>query len=125
MQMAYLSSISLEARVIHVVPRQESWMTRPQEKWKSAVTEKKLFKIIERGLYLAENWRTLNIVHACFKKEAGYSEAMNFWHSHKLENNRCQRNDPTRNHRHLDGFLGNNKWVVHGKFDRYKSLAGH
>ena len=63
-----LSSISLEATVVHVVPRQESWITRPQEKWKSVVMEKKLFKIIERGLYLAENWRTLNIVHACLKK---------------------------------------------------------
>ena len=35
-----LSSISLEARVIHVVPRKESWMTRPQEKWKSVDMEK-------------------------------------------------------------------------------------
>ena len=62
-----LSSISLEARVIHVVPRQESWMTRPQEKWKSVVMDKKkLFKII--GARFAENWRTLNIVHACLKK---------------------------------------------------------
>ena len=59
-----LSSISLEARVIHVIPRQESWMTRPQEKWKSVVIEKKNLKLLERGLYLAENWRTLNIVHA-------------------------------------------------------------
>ena len=37
-----LSPISLEARVIHVVPRQESWMTRAQEKWKSVVMEKQI-----------------------------------------------------------------------------------
>ena len=62
-----LSSISLEARVTHVIPMQESWITRPQEKWKSVVMEKKkLFKII--GAWFAENWCTLNIVHACLKK---------------------------------------------------------
>ena len=46
-----LSSISLEARVIHVIPMQESWITRPQEKWKSVVMEKKNYlKLLERGL---------------------------------------------------------------------------
>ena len=85
-------------------------------------------------LVMASCFKIQNIIYKYYKyytraydekKEAGYSEAMNFWHSHKLETNRCQRNDPTQNHCHLDGFLGNNKWVVHGKFDRYKSLAGH
>ena len=40
----------------------------PGEMEISGYGKKNFFKLLERGLYLAENWRTLNIVHACLKK---------------------------------------------------------